>query len=205
MVGYSDWILASNRYGFKIDKIKTSLPILTNCSMQVLTVLLKTCKLTSKMSIDAEFMHREKNDENVSVASARETGIQIMDVNGTSVHRSGDGKTAALQIFIKTNMGTNQGDILVLKLTIRDISGFRVAEDTVECFCIQHFCDYDRYLSEQDNNPAGITKSNTIWSPTDIRELTYHPCCLCMSFVIPGRRQYLNEKTPRIVEHVPGE
>ena len=27
MVGYSDWILASNRYGFKIDKIKTSLPI----------------------------------------------------------------------------------------------------------------------------------------------------------------------------------
>ena len=216
-VGYSEWILASNRYGFEIDKMKTNLAILTKCSIQVVTVFLKTCKLTSKMVIEAQFMYRQKAGGEGSIWNTSGKEIKILEVNGTSVHRVGDGKTA-IQIYLNNKKGTclnltkhgivgggnNVAFQLFLKLTIRDESGYIGAEDTVDANCIDHDCSYDQYLAELDdllndenNLSRDILKQETIQSRIERRALKFLPCSLCEVLVIPGRRQYLEEKITR--------
>ena len=206
-VGYSEWILASNRYGFEIDKTKTNLPVLTSCSIQVLTVFLKTCKLTSKMELDAQFMYRQKAGGEGSSWNTSANEIRIMKINGTSVQRVGDGKTT-IQIFVKNTMGTDLNLIkngidfegsktefeLFLRITVRDESGYIGAEDTVSVNCIDHDCGYDKFLSDQDYNYGEIIKEDTIRSWISRGNIAHVPCHLCEALVIPGRRQYLEEK-----------
>ena len=142
---------------------------------------------------------------------------KILEVNGTSVPRVGDGKTA-LQLFLNCKKGTclnltkhgivgggnNVAFQLFLNLTIRDESGYIGAEDTVDANCIDHDCSYDQYLAELDdllndenNLSRDILKQETIQSRIERRALKFLPCSLCEVLVIPGRRQYLEEKITR--------
>ena len=201
--GYSEWILAKNRFGFEIDKAKTILTMLTNASIQAVTVDLKTCKFTSKLTIHAEFMHRQMFNDNGSTSTANDnqvkyqgSEIEIMKVNGTSVHRNTiDGKTGALRIFVKTNMGINQGCIpqdFLMKLTILDESGCICAEDTVDIIWILHTCYFDDALTKQDADYGDIIDINTIKGWLDSEKLRHLPCPLCKVVVLPGRCKYLD-------------
>ena len=116
------------------------------------------------MVIEAQFMYRQKSGGEGSIWNTSAKEIKILEVNGTSVHRVGDGKTA-LQLFLNNNKGTclnltkhgivgegnNVEFQLFLKLTIRDESGYIGAEDTVDANCIDHDCSYDQYLAELDD------------------------------------------------------
>ena len=202
--GHSKWILASNRYGFEIDLVRTNLTIFDNSSIQLITIFLETCKATAKMHIDAEFFSKQKHDGDGSSESISQNEIEIMKVNGSPVSRV-DQKT--LQLFIRANRGTNLNHVrngiiinsekvefaLYLRLMIRDESGVG-GEDTVEVNCIEHICEYDNYLSRKDNMYQDIIKEETIRSWVANGSLCHSPCALCIhQGCILARRQYLKE------------
>jgi hypothetical protein len=204
-------ILASNRYGFQIDQTRTNAAILDRSSMQVLTIFLGKCKITSKMSIDAQFLCQQKYDGDGLKELLSENEIRIMKINGSCVHRVGGSQTT-LQIYIKTGCGEETSDTLlnrvrsgiivdgrtidfslILKLMVQDESGYIGAEDTIELKCIPHNCPYDVYLARQDSRFKDIVKDEVIQDWGRNGELTHSPCNLCDLVVSHARKQYLSE------------
>ena len=207
---FSSWILASNRYGFQIDQTRTNAAILNRSSMQVITIFLEKCEITSKMSIDAQFICTQKYNGDGSKELLSENEIRIMKINGSYVHRIG-GCQAALRIYIKTDCGEETSDTLLnrvrngiiidgrkiefallLKLMVHDESGIG-AEDTIELKCTPHNCLYDEYLARQDSRFEEIVKDGIVQSWVRSGELKHAKCIVCDLVVSHARKQYLNE------------
>ena len=180
--------------------------ILENSSIWDLTIFLETCKITSKMQIEAQFLYGQKNNGDGTKDEIGPDEITILPINGKSVYRDKLGQVA-LQIFIKTKSGeklnlvkngmTVDGrhiDIgLYLRLRILDESGYVGAEDTIEVNCLPHDCHYDAQLASEDDKYRDIIKDEVIQRWSDNGTLQYVPCIICKLWGRKARTQYLQK------------
>ena len=203
---FSEWILASNRYGFKIDDLTTKSVILENSSIWDLTIFLETCKITSKMQIEAQFLYGQKSKGDGTKDEIGPDEITILPINGKPVYRDKLGQVA-LQIFIKTKSGEKLNLIkhgmvvdgrhidfgLYLRLRVLDESGYVGAEDTIEINCLPHDCPYDAQLASEDDKYRDIIKDEVIQRWSDNGTLQYAPCQICRLWGRQARTQYLQK------------
>ena len=203
---FSEWILASNRYGFKIDNSTTKSVILDNSSIWDLTIFLETCKITSKMQIEAQFLYGQKNSGDGTKEEIGPDEITILPINGNPVYRDKLGQVA-LQIFIKTKSGEKLNLVkngisvggqniefgLYLRLRVLDESGYGVVGDTIELNCLSHNCPYDAQLAIKDDEYQDIIKDEVIKRWSDDGKLSYLPCILCQIWGRQARTQYLQK------------
>ena len=197
----SKWIQASNRYGFKISKSTNAL-ILDHSSIWLLTVFLDTCKITSKMPIEAQFLYGRNGYGYKEEISTEE--IEILPINGKSVCRDKLGQVA-LQIFLKTNSGESNSDTklnrvrnenefgIYLRLRVLDESGYVGAEDIINVRCEPHDCPYDKTLSEKDQEYGNIIRDETIQRWQKDGKLTHLPCTACRLMGMHARTEYLSK------------
>ena len=201
IVGYSDWIVASNRYAMEIDdplfpKFRTNVTVLDHSSLQIITVILHKCKATLKMKFEAAFLYQQKGDNGGLNCLVSDNEIKIIKVNDDSVLRVGGGQT--LQIFITTNCGTilnmvRRGELdLFLNIKVMDDSGLVGAEVTTEVGCIPHNCASDARLAQFDKLYNEVIKEETIRHMVSSKQLEYSPCSLCLFQGGPchARKQY---------------
>ena len=203
VVSTSKWILASNRYGFKISTSSTNAVILDNSSIWLLTVFLDTCKITSKMPIDAQFLYRESDYEEEVCPDE----IEILPINGKSVYRDKLGQVA-LQIFLRTNSGQTNSDTIwsrvrrnhkecgiFLRLRVLDESGYVGAEDVIKVSCKPHDCPYDKTISGEDVKYGKIIENATIGRWLKDGLLAHQPCILCQVLGDHARSEYLQKQS----------
>ena len=192
--GYSEVIMASNRYAMEIDKIRTNVTVLDHASLQVLTIILNKCKATLKMKFDAEFLYQQKGDDGGLKQLVSDSEIKIIKVNDDSIVRVGGGQT--LQLFINTTCGTilnmvkRKDLVLFLKLKVLDDSGLVGAEDMIEVGCVEHSCGYDATLAHFDTFLNMVIQDETISHLVSTNKLECTPCPLCLFQGCHARKQY---------------
>lgn len=207
----SEWICASNRYGFKIDPVTTKAVILDHSSIMDLTIFLEPCKLTSKIAIEAQFLCGQKKNGDGSRTEIKDDEIEILNINGKPVYRDKLG-SVVLQIFLKTNCGDGTSDTnlnrvkngimkdgtkiefgLYLRLRVLDESGYIGAEDTIELSCLPHDCLYDAQLAREDKKCQDIINVDVIKRWSQDGTLQYLPCNTCQFWGMQSRVQYLQK------------